>query len=243
MGDHPYGPIVIACAMAEEAAPFIEALRDDSTVEPPTLPADFQGPLSFRAGELDSKPVIVATTGIGMTNAALAATLTLLQTPARFVIFAGTTGGLGVNVQLGDVIVGRSALYHDADASAFGYEPGQIPQMPTQYWADPNLAATAEASLRAARLPFHGGGISASDSFVTAENAQEMRAKFPNVLGVDMETAAAAQVCWSFQTPWVSLRAVSDLCSADSGEAFTQNAASAITRSYEAVSALLRTNS
>ena len=136
-------PVVIACAMAEEAAPFLEALESDTSIEVPDLPRSFRGPASFRGGILEDHPVVIATTGIGMTNAALAATVVATQLRPRAVIFAGTTGGLGASVHLGDVVVSEYALYHDADATAFGYAPGQIPQMPEKYPADPWLRATA----------------------------------------------------------------------------------------------------
>ncbi len=232
-------PVVIACAMAEEAQPFLEALEPDASVEVPVLPDGFRGPADFRGGILQGHPVVIATTGIGMTNAALAATVVATQLRPRAVIFAGTTGGLGANVHLGDVVVSEYALYHDADATAFGYAPGQIPQMPAKYPADPWLRATASGALRAKGLAFHTGTISASNSFVNGGQVEPVRARFRDVLAVDMETAAGAQVCWSFSIPWVSLRAISDLCDPNAGEVFDQSAPSAAATSFTAVESLL----
>lgn len=239
-------PILIACAMEEEAEPFLRALSGPEAVGAPEVggvspmvPHGFRGPTNFHAGTLMGAPVIVSITGIGMTNAALAMTLALSQVAPRAVIFAGTTGGLGPNVHLGDVIAANSAIYHDADASDFGYVPGQIPQMPPVYEADVPLVAKAEASLRAAGVSFHAGQVSSSNSFVSGAQVEPVRQRFPDVLAVDMETSAGAQVCWSFNVPWVSLRAVSDLCDPNAGEVFDASAPPAYQRSFEATLALI----
>lgn len=232
-------PILIACAMKEEAAPFLEALTPDTALKSPQVPHHFRGPTNFHAGTIKGVPAVVAVTGIGMTNAALAMTLALSQIEPRAVVFAGTTGGLGQNVHLGDVVVANSALYHDADASDFGYMPGQIPQMPVSYEADVPLVAKAESSLRAAGITFHAGQVSSSNSFVSGSQVGPVRQGFPNVLAVDMETSAGAQVCWSFGVPWVGLRAVSDLCDPNAGEVFDASAPPAYQRSFEATMELL----
>lgn len=242
-------PVVIACAMEEEAQPFLAALAPNPEVHIPTLPADFKGPTTFAGGTIASQPVIVVTTGIGMTNAALAATVALTQVRPRAYILAGTTGGLGANVDLAHAIVADSALYHDADASGFGYSPGQIPQMPTKYDANPQLlelvaTAGAAASEEESKLqdhaasegtPVHVGRVSSSNSFVTAPQVPAVIEAFPEVLAVDMETAAAAQVCWVFGVPWVSVRAVSDMCDPNAAEVFKKDAPDAAQVSYDLV--------
>ena len=233
------GPVVIACAMEEEAAPFLAALTPGEGIEVPRLPEGFRGPLTFAAGRLEGEDVVVATTGIGMTNAALAMSVVATQLSPRLVIFAGTTGGLGAEVGVGDVIVARSALYHDADATGFGYEPGQIPQMPARYGADADLVEVAQAALEGIAAKRHTSEVSASNSFVTASQVDAVREAFPQVLAVDMETAAGAQVCWAFAIPWIGLRAVSDLCDPSAATAFDENAPSAAQCSFEAAVALL----
>lgn len=230
-------PVVIACAMQEEAQPFLDALSEGAQEVP--QPRGYRGTARFHKGTLHGREVIVITTGIGMTNAASALTMVLMEVRPRAVIFAGTTGGLGTNVHLGDIVVGTQALYHDADASDFGYEPGQIPQMPPFYSAKPCFVARAERALRASGLRFHAGQVSASNSFVSGSQVGPVRQAFPNVLAVDMETAAGAQVCWSFDVPWVSLRAVSDLCDPNAGEVFDSSAPAAYEQSYRATMALV----
>ena len=54
----------------------------------------------------------------------------------RVLVSAGSAGGLGVGVRVGDVVVGSSYVLADADARAFGYVLGQVPGMPASYPAD-----------------------------------------------------------------------------------------------------------
>lgn len=233
----PSRPVVIACAMEEEAEPFLEALVPDGE-QAVNLPNAFRGPTKFSSGSLFGQSAVVVTTGIGMTNAALAATVACMELDPKAYILAGTTGGLGADVNLGHGIISGSALYHDADASAFGYEPGQIPQMPKMYEPDATLLGLAQQIDLGEKTPIHTGQVSASNSFVTAPQVRPVRAKFPSVVAVDMETAAAAQVCFAFDVPWISLRAVSDMCDPDAANVFAEGAPNAAEVSFRMVRAL-----
>lgn len=57
----------------------------------------------------------------------------------------------------------------------------------------------------------HRGLVVSGDRFVaTAGESNSLRAALPDALGVDMESAAAAQVCADFNRPCAVLRSVSD---------------------------------
>ena len=61
------------------------------------------------------------------------------------------------------------------------------------------------------------GLICSGDSFIAGgERLAQIKADFPNVTAVEMEAAAIAQVCHSFNIPFVVVRAISD---AGDGEA------------------------
>ena len=66
----------------------------------------------------------------------------------------GTAGGLGREVEVGDVCVSTTLAYTDADATAFGYAHGQIPGQPAVFEADAAVLARVEevgpAALRGA---------------------------------------------------------------------------------------------
>lgn len=228
---------VIQCAMDIEAGPFLEALDEDaSTVVIGDAERHRQ---TFTTGELDGSTVLVVTSGIGLANSASATARALMMVDPDLVIAGGTTGGLGTEVEVGDVIVGVSTTYNGADATAFGYVRGQVPGMPVDY-RSPELSV-----LKARNLPRHVehrvriGQVVSGDSFVTAANVAPVRAEFPDALATDMETAAMAQVCFGMGVNWVSVRAVSDLCGPRADQDFHMDSTRAARSSYEAVRAYL----
>ena len=231
---------IIQAAMDMEAAPLLHALTpigDDET--PQALLAGTHKTQRYALGELDGKTVLVVTSGIGLANAASATARALTLVDAPIVIAAGTTGGLARDINVGDIAAGTTAIYGQADATAFGYAMGQVPQMPVDY-------TTSDAAVaRLAELPalithtVREGRIVSSDSFCTEQVADPMRERFPDAIGADMETCAMAQVCWSSSVDWISLRAVSDLCGPGANQAFHMDGQRAAGHSAEAVRAYL----
>lgn len=227
--DKPRLRAVIACAMPEEIAPFLNHVDRAE----PLFSTERDGKViqAFYVASFEGQTVLLAQTGIGLVNAASAAARALEWFQTDLYLLAGTTGGLAEQVEVGDVIAGTRTLYHDADAVAFGYEPGQIPQMPAEY-------ATEEGDFF---LPAaHSGLVLSGNSFVTADNVDVIRERYPLGLAVDMETAAAAQVCYTQDVPWVSLRAVSDLCGPRADQDFHMEAERAADISFQAVRQLFQ---
>ena len=231
---------IIQAAMDMEAAPLLHALTptgDDET--PQAVLAGTMKTQRFALGHLDGRTVLAVTSGIGLANAASATARALTLVDAPIVIAAGTTGGLAADINVGDIAAGTSAIYGQADATAFGYAMGQVPQMPIDY------TSSEAAVARLAQLPeliahtVRAGGIVSSDSFCTEANVGPMRERFPDAIGADMETCAMAQVCWSSGIDWISLRAVSDLCGPTADQAFHMDGPRAAAHSAAAVRAYL----
>ncbi len=228
---------VIQCAMDLEAVPFLDALEPGSTTR--IIGAQGRHQQSFTTGRLDWSTVLVVTAGIGLANAASATARALEQVDPDVVVAAGTTGGLGVDVVVGDVIAGTSATYSSADARAFGYARGQIPQMPADYHCGQGTAQRAVALSSHLGATVRVGQVVSSDSFVTSANVGTTREEFPRALATDMETAALAQVSWSVGVDWISLRAVSDLCGPRADQDFHMDSTRAARISMTAVRAFL----
>ena len=163
----------------------------------------------------------------------------LIYNKPPIVIAAGTTGGLARDINVGDIAVGVSAVYGQADATAFGYALGQIPRMPVDYSSSERAAARCDAPAGLVNHPVRVGRIVSSDSFCTEQVAEPMRQRFPDAMGADMETYAIAQVAWSCGVDWISLRAVSDLCGPGADQAFHMDGARAAAHSAQAVRAYL----
>ena len=208
----PAGPLLVLVAMPEEAAPLHARL--DGAHE---LPTPFAAGVAARRGSLAGTDTLVVTTGIGIAAATAAATWAVLEAAPGVVVAAGSCGGLAA--------VGESFTYSIADATAFGYAPGQVPGGPVRFEAAPAWVDAAEqAALRAdGRGEGHGvrrGLMLSGDAFVTADLAAPMRERFPRALSADMETTASARTAEALGVPFVALRAVSDLCGPAAGQQF-----------------------
>ena len=203
------GPLVVLAAMPEEAAALTARLTG-----PRTLPVPLAGAAAER-GHLGGTEAVVVTTGIGIAAATAAATWAILEHRPRAVVAAGSCGGLAADVEVGTLIVGESFTWSLADATAFGYAPGQVPGGPERHHGDPAWTERAERAARSADAAGHGvrrGLMLSGDAFVTASIAEPMRERFPGALSADMETTASARTAEALGTPFVALRAVSDLC-------------------------------
>lgn len=227
---------VIACAMELEAEAFTTRLTKASELS--------VGPDVWTLGKLEGKSTAVIVTGIGLANAAAAAARAHLVLGPRIeaYICAGTCGGLASSTRVGDVIIGTEFVYSRADATAFGYAPGQIPGEPAAHGTDPRLSQLARSleTSGAEGKRILVGQVASSDAFITADNVESMREIFPLALGADMESAAAAQVCAHCAVPFLSVRGVSDLCGPQAGQDFHIDAAEAAEASARGVLALLR---
>ncbi|MCP1660896.1 5'-methylthioadenosine/adenosylhomocysteine nucleosidase [Neisseria perflava] len=170
------------------------------------------GKFQAYVGELSGKRVVLALSGIGKVNAAVATAWVIHQFAPDCVINTGSAGGLGKGLKIGDVVVGTQMAHHDVDVTAFGYLWGQVPQLPAAYDSDVGLVAVANQ----AAAVFEGaqvtqGLIVSGDQFVhSSETVAQIRGHFPEVKAVEMEAAAIAQACYQLETPFVVIRAVSD---------------------------------
>ena len=126
----------------------------------------------------------------------------------------------GMNV--GDIVISTEVRHHDVDVTAFGYEMGQVPQMPPAFTAHPKLISAAEQSIQA--LGFcqtKKGLIATGDSFICdPARIAVIRQQFPTMLAVEMEGAAIAQVCHMLKTPFVVIRSLSDIAGKESPQSF-----------------------
>lgn len=240
--ERPRVDAVIQCAMDMEAAPFLEALTpapgEDEVLE--VIAGDPQRHAQrFSLGSLAGRTVLVVTSGIGLANAAAATARALTLVDAPIVIAGGTTGGLHENIRVGDIAVGVSSIYNDADATVFGYELGQIPRMPVDYHSTAAAAARLDGVEEASGHRVMVGRIVSGDSFASADVVPGIRARFPDAMATDMETVAMAQTCYGVGVDWISLRAVSDLCGEGADESFHMEGERAARHSFDAAVAYL----
>ncbi|WP_270626318.1 phosphorylase family protein [Varibaculum timonense] len=270
---------VVICAELTELAPLVnrswlrECLsqrhQDSYTPEDPRkalpTPVTEVSGLGFYPLDFPEVPsgILAVQSGVGTVNAARATTIAIEVLGAKQVLYSGTAGGLAKDSQVGEIIFGDTYVFHSADATVFGYLPGQLPGMPTSYSGDQRLLTIAGHFLEAMGqnkraiadsfitppgdapgfispseenqssqafaalqdVPVRCGTIATGDSFITDKNVTEIRETFPTALAAEMESAAAAQVSYLSDTPFLAVRCISDLCSPDGQDIYHGNSA------------------
>ncbi|ERK56465.1 MTA/SAH nucleosidase [Gemella bergeri ATCC 700627] len=166
--------------------------------------------VNFYEGQYENKDIVLMLSLPGKVNAAIATTLLLDNYDIDYVINIGTCGALQGDMEIGDMIVATEVRHFDVDATEFGYEIGQVPQMPAKYESDKYLQQLA-GEIVLPNHKIHFGLVGTSDSFISNKKIKENILKnFPTMQVVEMEAAAIAQTCYQFNTKFIVCRSVSD---------------------------------
>jgi adenosylhomocysteine nucleosidase len=191
----------------------------------------------FYTGTLNDVDVVLLKSGIGKVNAAISTTLLLHAFKPDCVINTGSAGGFDPALKVGDVVISTEVRHHDVDVTVFGYEHGQVPGSPAAFEPDPLLAEVAQVSVdQLDELNTAHGLIATGDSFMNdPERVERTREIFPTMKAVEMEAAAIAQTCHQFETPFIVIRALSDIAGQESNVSFDQFLETAAKHSAEMV--------
>ncbi|MDY0927348.1 5'-methylthioadenosine/S-adenosylhomocysteine nucleosidase [Pantoea trifolii] len=174
-------------------------------------------------GTLNGVEVALLKSGIGKVAAALGTTLLLELCKPDVVINTGSAGGLAPTLKVGDIVVSDEVRYHDADVTAFGYEPGQMAGCPAAFVADDKLIAAAELVIKQLDLNAVRGLVVSGDAFINgAAPLASIRTTFPQAIAVEMEATAIGHVCHQFKVPFVVVRAISDVADQESHLSFDE---------------------
>ncbi|MBQ4834677.1 5'-methylthioadenosine/S-adenosylhomocysteine nucleosidase [Pseudoalteromonas sp. MMG010] len=196
---------------------------------------------TFYTGELAGNTVTLVQSGIGKVASAIATTLLIDNFNPDCVINTGSAGGFDPSLNVGDVVISSQVRHHDVDVTAFGYEIGQVPQMPAGFEAHPKLIEAAKQTIaQISEVKTLVGLICTGDSFMCDPiRIDKARADFPEMLAVEMEGAAIAQACFSLNTPFVVIRSMSDIAGKESPQSFEEYLETASINSSKMVVALL----
>ncbi|MEI2665548.1 5'-methylthioadenosine/S-adenosylhomocysteine nucleosidase [Rossellomorea sp. LJF3] len=208
--------IAIIGAMEEEIALLRENI---SNPEVETIAG-----CEYTSGSMHDKEVILLRSGIGKVNAAMSTAVLLQHFKPDCIINTGSAGGFDPSLNVGDVVISTEVRHHDVDVTAFGYEYGQVPQLPAAFTADENLKQTAINSVKElGGAQVVSGLIATGDSFMNDPvRVDAIRDKFTDLQAVEMEAAAIAQVAHQFHVPFVIIRSLSDIAGKESDVSFDQ---------------------
>ena len=168
--------------------------------------------MEFYEGSLEGMPAVVVQCGVGKVNAAMCAQVLCSIFGVTHLVNTGIAGSLCADLDIGDLVVSKDAMYHDFDCVHFGYEMGRVPGMDvTAFPADETMIAFACAAAEAVN-PGHSrvGRVASGDLFVAEKEAKARIIERTNAICTEMEGAAIAQTAYRNKVPFVILRAISD---------------------------------
>ncbi|MDH0660124.1 5'-methylthioadenosine/adenosylhomocysteine nucleosidase [Empedobacter sp. GD03865] len=190
------------------------------------------GRRSYFTGKLNNQKVVVVYSRVGKVAASATVTTLILEFNVSELIFTGVAGGIHADVKIGDIVLGQSLIQHDMNAQPL-FPTYEIPMLGKAYFeADSSqleVATTAileileeqhlhnvisEKDLDKFNIhqpQLHVGLIGSGDLFFSTNSQKEkLQQNLPEILCVEMEGAAVAQVCYEFDIPFIIIRTISD---------------------------------
>ena len=168
--------------------------------------------MEFCKGKLCGMDAVVVQCGVGKVNAAMCAQILCSVFGVTHLVNTGIAGSLNADLDIGDLVVSKDAMYHDFDCVHFGYEMGKVPGMDVvAFPADEKMMELAFAAAEAVN-PGHTkvGRVASGDLFVARKEAKEAIIEKTGAFCTEMEGAAIAQTAYRNRVPFVILRAISD---------------------------------
>ena len=188
-------------------------------VEVDTLVEKLENPVSravawstYYEGKLEGLDVVVVQCGVGKVNAAMCVQTLCNLYHVTHIVNTGVAGSLKVELDIGDLVVSRDAMYHDFEVKALGYPHGKVPGMDVvAFPADEKLMNLAFAAAESVN-PGHTklGRVASGDQFICGKDQKEQIIANTGASCTEMEGAAIAHAAYRNGVPYVILRAISD---------------------------------
>lgn len=168
---------------------------------------------TFYTGKLENADVVLARCGVGKVNAAITVQMMVDKFGITDIINTGVAGSLNEKIDIGDIVLATGALYHDMEATAFGYKIGQVPQMDVFEFPTSNeLVELADASCKKVNpdVKVFRGRIASGDQFIAGKEIKANIKKNFDPMCVEMEGAAMAHAAYVNGINCLVIRAISD---------------------------------
>lgn len=185
----------------------------------------------FTLGSLWNIDAVCVLSRIGKVAAAMTASILVEKYGVTHIVFTGVAGSGDHAVQVGDIVVAEALLQHDLDARPL-FPRFEVPLTGLQRFASDaglceHLAQAAGDFLREGahdvfngleikefalqHSQVHRGLIASGDQFIgSAAHLRQLKQDLPDLLAVEMEGAAVAQVCFELGVPYTVMRTISD---------------------------------
>ncbi|HGD1023278.1 TPA: 5'-methylthioadenosine/adenosylhomocysteine nucleosidase [Streptococcus agalactiae] len=225
--------IGIIAAMEEELKLLVENLEDKSQE---TVLSNV-----YYSGRYGEHELVLVQSGVGKVMSAMSVAILVESFKVDAIINTGSAGAVATGLNVGDVVVADTLVYHDVDLTAFGYDYGQMSMQPLYFHSDKTFVSTFEAVLSKEEMISKVGLIATGDSFIAGqEKIDVIKGHFPHVLAVEMEGAAIAQAAQATGKPFVVVRAMSDTAAHDANITFDEFIIEAGKRSAQVLMAFLK---
>lgn len=225
--------IGIIAAMEEELKLLVENLEDKSQE---TVLSNV-----YYSGRYGEHELVLVQSGVGKVMSAMSVAILVESFKVDAIINTGSAGAVATGLNVGDVVVADTLVYHDVDLTAFGYDYGQMSMQPLYFHSDKTFVSTFEAVLSKEEMISKVGLIATGDSFIAGqEKINVIKGHFPQVLAVEMEGAAIAQAAQATGKPFVVVRAMSDTAAHDANITFDEFIIEAGKRSAQVLMAFLK---
>lgn len=204
----------IISALAEEQMGLIDAMHHAEK--------HVHGMRAYTAGKLWNIDAVCVLSRIGKVAAAMTASILVEKFGVTHIVFTGVAGSGDAGVNVGDIVVAESLVQHDMDASPL-FPRFEIPLTGQSHIASDRdltrrlaLAAREFLQEEPGKPQLHRGLIASGDQFIK-HRAQlgALKHALPDLLAVEMEGAAVAQVCFELGIPFGVLRTISDNANED----------------------------
>jgi adenosylhomocysteine nucleosidase len=209
--------------MPEEIAALVGLLSDVITQE--------HGRRRYYLGSLHGREVVAVFSRWGKVAAAATVTQLIASFGVTQVVFSGVAGAVQRQLAIGDVVIGTELIQHDLDASPI-FPRYEVPLLGKSVLATdtelrarlvaaageflrhdlPSAVAASElARFRIGTPQVLTGLIASGDKFfASSAEIQALHERLPDVLCVEMEGAAVAQVCEEYAIGFGVVRTISD---------------------------------
>lgn len=169
--------------------------------------------MKFYTGSLNDVDVVIVRSGIGKVNAALCVQILADVFQVTHVINTGVAGSLNAALDIGDILISTDALHHDMDATIFGYQLGEVPQMGfREFKANAAMIAAAVDSCKEVNpdINVRTGRVVSGDQFISSKEVKEHLISAFHGDCAEMEGASIAHGAHLNGIPFVIIRAISD---------------------------------
>lgn len=210
-------------ALHQEQAGLIEAMHGVQSIT--------RGMRDYVSGNLWGTDCVCVLSRLGKVAAAATVATLIERFDVTHIVFTGVAGAAESDVQVGDIIVADALVQHDMDATPL-FPRFEVPLLgQSRFASDKHLtdrlvgaANDFVAQDLLQMIPSHDlntfrlssprifrGLIGSGDEFIDSkERRDQLKTAFPDLLAVEMEGAAVAQVCFEFGIPFAVIRTISD---------------------------------